>query len=742
VLARAKWPLLVVAGVLLANLPALIGLVDVNPLVPAGAIGYIHLAGYLPGRWFYDPNIGYTAQALGHLAATDWLHGIVPWWNPYEGLGAPLAGEMQSAALFPPTLLLALPQGQLYFHVCLELIAGLSTWFLVRELGLGPGVAAVGGIMFALNGTFAIFGNAPVNPVAFLPLALLGVERIARRAEWDWNGWLILALAVALAIYAGFPEVVYLYGLLIAAWFVVRLAARPAPGRLRFTAQVACAGGTGLLLAAPIIVAFADYLPNADIGGHAGGFAQQHLALNAVNLVGLPFLYGPIGYFDKLAGHHISWGGGYITPSAIAVGAIGLIWGTSTNRLLRVLLGSSFVLLLMWNYGVPPVAFVFEGVLPIAHDIASDVYSQPVVEMCVVLLACWGLDAIGRDTARRRTMMLVGALLALAVLAGEVSACWGTIVGFYHASSAYLPYALWTVSWAAAAVTLVGLACFLRRHRRAAAIVTGAVLVVDALATFLVPELSAPRSVTADVAPISFLASHLGDARVYTLGFMQANYGSYFDIAQLDVNDLPVPKLWQKYVSGLDPRLPAPLFVGTGKLALANLTKVLPAYEAVGVRYVVAFRKQKVFPNDAAAIDGVRTVFTNSQVVIYELPHTRPYFSTVRGSCSLRGESRLTLTASCNTPATIEMSQLMLPGWSASVDGRPVTVTQSGGYFVAVSVPAGTSQVSFGYIPPHEDLAIVMFGLGVVMTIGVTVAGSLVNRRRRTTLRDRDTEAS
>ena len=91
-LARAKWPLILVAAVLLANLPALIGLVDMNPIVPFGDVGFVHLAGYLPGRSFYDPNIGFTSQALGHLAAMDWLHGIVPWWNPYEGFGAPLAG--------------------------------------------------------------------------------------------------------------------------------------------------------------------------------------------------------------------------------------------------------------------------------------------------------------------------------------------------------------------------------------------------------------------------------------------------------------------------------------------------------------------------------------------------------------------------------------------------------------------------------------------------------------------------
>ena len=42
-----------------------------------------------------------VSQALGHRAALDWTHLRVPWWNPYEGTGMPLAGEMQSGALSP-----------------------------------------------------------------------------------------------------------------------------------------------------------------------------------------------------------------------------------------------------------------------------------------------------------------------------------------------------------------------------------------------------------------------------------------------------------------------------------------------------------------------------------------------------------------------------------------------------------------------------------------------------------------
>jgi hypothetical protein len=38
-----------------------------------------------------DPNTSYATQALAGLSADEWLRGIVPW-NPYTGVGMPLAG--------------------------------------------------------------------------------------------------------------------------------------------------------------------------------------------------------------------------------------------------------------------------------------------------------------------------------------------------------------------------------------------------------------------------------------------------------------------------------------------------------------------------------------------------------------------------------------------------------------------------------------------------------------------------
>ena len=162
---------------LLANLPYLLGFFDPNPLDFRGGLTSAITHGLLGGRPTIDPSNGFTSQAIGHLAALDLLHLHLPWWNPYEATGMPLLGETQAAALFPPTLLTAFSNGQLYEHVLFELIAGVCTYRLLRRLGVAPPAAIAGAIAFALNGKFAWFSDAGVNPLPFLPMLLLGIER-------------------------------------------------------------------------------------------------------------------------------------------------------------------------------------------------------------------------------------------------------------------------------------------------------------------------------------------------------------------------------------------------------------------------------------------------------------------------------------------------------------------------------------------------------------------------------------
>lgn len=93
-----------------------------------------------------------------------------------------------------------------------------------------------------------------------------------------------------------------------------------------------------------------------------------------------------------------------------------------------------------------------------------------------------------------------------------------------------------------------GAVAALVRGARARALLLAVLVVGDALVLSAIPEFSAPRRVQSDLAPVAFLQRHLGTSRFFTLGPLQPNYGAYFGIASLNVNDIPTPRLFARYV--------------------------------------------------------------------------------------------------------------------------------------------------------------------------------------------------
>jgi len=241
------------------------------------------------GKPSIDPNFGDTSFALGARAASDLLSGRLPLWNHYEGLGSPLLGEMQSAALFPFTLLLALPHGQVLEQASLQLLAGIGAFLFFRKFGLGVTAALAGSLLFEINGVFAWLRSATFNPVAFLPWLFFAVESfrasalagrtLPRRMPMICVG----AGMAALALYAGFPETVYLYALLLIAWVAFRMAGLSGRQNVIFLTDLLLTGLVALALSAPLLVAFADFMADAAVGGHSGtGFHGRVMNRGAI----------------------------------------------------------------------------------------------------------------------------------------------------------------------------------------------------------------------------------------------------------------------------------------------------------------------------------------------------------------------------------------------------------------------------------------------------------------------------
>ena len=340
---------------MLVHWPILSGWLTIDPIYRfSGLSKSVWMQGVLPGDAFIDGNAGVTTQALGTLSAQDWLHGVVPWWNPYSGIGLPLAGEMQSSSFFLPfILLLLLPAGLTLLKISLQVVAGYATFALLRQLDLQTSAALAGAIVFELNGTFAWIAHAPVLPVAFLPLLLLGIERAAAASRVGRvGGWRWITVSISYCLLAGFPEVAYLDGLLALAWTSTRaFTLHPHTGR--FLLNVAIGGGAGLALAAPLLVAFADFLSVAYVGGHTG-FADRYFLSPNMAMLLFPYVAGSVG-------NHVFWFtiGGYLGLPMLFLAVLGVLTSTYKMRwLLGVWLATTFTA----SVGVPGVTWLVEAV--------------------------------------------------------------------------------------------------------------------------------------------------------------------------------------------------------------------------------------------------------------------------------------------------------------------------------------------------------------------------------------------
>ncbi|WP_433704335.1 YfhO family protein [Paraburkholderia sacchari] len=727
---RSAW--ILVLAPILVKAPLLLGWLIADPMMLySGLASGLHRGpfGGFPPLPTIDPNIAFTSHALGHRSALEILSGHIPWWNHYEGVGAPLVGEMQAAALFPLTWLLALHNGQLYEHIVLQIIAGLSTWALLRKLGCARFAALAGAIAFEFNGTFAWLANAVVNPIAFLPLTLYGIETLRDRANSKAAGgaaWMTIGLAASL--YAGFPEVAYLNGLLILAWTLARVPSVAPTARAQFLLRIIVGGIAALAIAAPVLVPFADYLLVANSGGHQGdGFSIVSLNPAFLLTILIPYAFGGI-FQQPIYGPF--WGsvGGYAGCTLTAIALYGL-FGRNL-RGLRILLFVWAIVAIAISYGAPGTAILMK-LIPAFKLTAFYRYLPPSWEFALCVLSALGLSDLASSFNKRRLLVVI-ALVACACL---IAACVAHFNSFPLRSKFAIVNGLFLLGIFVVAVTV---SCITMPSGRRVQCIAG-LLIIETIMAFVVPVMSYPSRGTVELGGVTYLQQHIGMQRFTTLGPIQPNYGSYFGIASINHNDLPMPKDWTDYVEHhLDSNSPPILFTGTsrndlqGPSAVDNLLKNIDAYRGTGVKYVLAPAHALDTPGMAALKyyvesnrqSGAHVVFEDSVMTIIELPAPAPYFDAP--ACRLASSSRDSVEAQCSKPSHLTRMELHMAGWTVAVNGREVPIEHTSEIFQRVPLPQGKSTVEFDFTPPYIVWAYAAFCAGALL-----LAWDIVRSRKR-----------
>ncbi|MDZ4765745.1 MAG: YfhO family protein [Chloroflexota bacterium] len=170
----------------------------------------------------------YPWRSYGFELARDLT---LPLWNPFNGAGAPLLANYQSALLYPLHWFgVFLPLGiTMSVTAALHLvIAGWGMWRLGVRLGFTPLGAGVSAIAFGMSGyLFARLHTFPtITAAAWLPWLIWAVYGLVTARRVRDGGW--LALFTALLLLAGHAQTAW-YTLLLAGLFTLWLAARGQP---------------------------------------------------------------------------------------------------------------------------------------------------------------------------------------------------------------------------------------------------------------------------------------------------------------------------------------------------------------------------------------------------------------------------------------------------------------------------------------------------------------------------------
>jgi hypothetical protein len=589
--------LIIILLPLFVNLPGLLDRWSANPIHFVSGLASLHGKQLVRGYPWIDPTVGTYAQALGKLAADEWLSGRIPWWNYYSGVGVPLAAEMQSGALFLPFVLLNhFSNGLLYIEVIIQILAGLGTYLLLKKIELTRLAAFTGAVLYEFSGVFAWLSAPVTSPIAFLPWLILGIEcarekSLARSA----SGWLIVAISLAFSIYAGFPEAAYINGLLAATWSLWRIFCAPSDVRYRFIKKLMTGVIVGLLLSMPAIIPFLEYLVYSYLGGHSFNAGFGGLVSEALPQLFFPWLYGTSWSFsDESNVLLFVWSnvGGFVSAAQMTIIVLGLF---ATRR------SSLFIVLLLWiliclgrTFALPFVSALVD-LVPLLKLVALYRYAPQSWEFCSAVLCAIVINEISSGGLRSRKNFIVGLLVAFLIAIISLYPA-RNLVGHLYVQDGYRVFLWISLAWGFGSMVMVALAFRLGRARPLiAGRATVIILAIDAIALFSVPFLCRVTGAQTRSAGVTYLQRHLGTDRFYTLGPIGPNYGAYYRIASINHNYLPIAANWVQYIKDhLDPYSDPVCFTGNFARSDAKaptqaevLRENIAQYKQVGVRYVV-----------------------------------------------------------------------------------------------------------------------------------------------------------
>lgn len=378
--------------------------------------------------WQTEPWLALVAQQF--WSELNW-----PLWNPYNAFGTPLAASQQPQPFFPAATLLSLHLTAWTYNLFIVgrlFIGGLLMFLFARQF-LSALPSLFSAIAFSLTGYFTVFLNMPHLSVEVLtPGVLLVLELLLRRNSWTAAA--AVSAAILLGMTGGMPESLFLILAFAGAYFVCRVLFTPElrvhaiPLSLKFVIAVTF----GFALSAFLLFPFLEFVrlghdvhQSSNLAGAKAGLVHDNDPRLVIQYL-LPLIFGPIlnstlSNFADWSGLKAYWG---IIPAFFAVVALlaalsrtRIAQHAEARRFLTIFFAAMTAAMLLKRFGIIPLHWA--GYLPVLDLVLYPKYQEPLIALCIAMLAGLGFAALveGRITQRQIVLSAVVTLAAMLGLA-------------------------------------------------------------------------------------------------------------------------------------------------------------------------------------------------------------------------------------------------------------------------------------------------------------------------------------
>jgi len=252
-------------------------------------------------------------------------HGIVPLWNPHQACGFPIIAMIEIGMFFPlNAIMYLLPSLYSWDLLILSrlLLAALLTYWFMRSMGFSKIPSYAAAITFMLSGPMVLWQYWTANVDILLPLLLIALDRLIKKARIQDISF--LASAVALTFLAGHPEHIFLVNFYAFTFFIFRLMALRKRIKIKKVLLYYCAAQClGLSLSAIVLFPFLRNFTSEFWNAHPQGVGTLlEEEKNRALTLALPHFFQkvPLTFQWQYAG----WLGGYLGTLPIGLAFLSL----------------------------------------------------------------------------------------------------------------------------------------------------------------------------------------------------------------------------------------------------------------------------------------------------------------------------------------------------------------------------------------------------------------------------------